>query len=255
MALQESFLIKREVKGMPYLNWIADVDLENEVIEILNTANTGIQKATDEFDKNVIDPFSIMFEMAGFNINTVAQWEVNEKARKAQKTLSNAFGTFHQSILGHVNNWTDLGTGNSADLLSTENRIIAEIKNKYNTVKGSDQVTVYDHLQSLVMPIASVYYGYTAYYVETIPKPRGGKPQTYNIEFTPSNNETKTLKPANPKIRKIDGKSFYELVTGETDALKSLYTVLPEVIQKVSGKTIKTAEITVMQHYFKKAFV
>jgi hypothetical protein len=240
---------------MAYLNWISDEDLEKEVKKIINTANTGIQKATTQFNKNVIDPFSIMFEMAGFNINTVAQWEVNEKARKAQKTLSNAFGTFHQSILGHVNGWTDLGTGNSADLLNNSNKVIAEIKNKYNTVKGSDLVTVYDHLEKLVMQISSIYSGYTAYYVETIPKPKRRQPQSYNVEFRPSDKATKTLRPANAKIRKVDGKTFYQLVTNDPNALTDLYDVLPTVIQNVSGKTLTATEINNMKIYFSKAFV
>ena len=239
---------------MPYLSWISDADLENEVTAILDTAINGITKANSQFNKNVIDPFSIMFEMSGFNIATVANWEINEKSRKAQKTLSNAFGTFHQSILGHVNGWTDLDTGNSADLLCANERIIAEVKNKFNTVKGSDKVTIYDHLESLVMPIASRYNGYTAYYVETIPKLRRGRPQTYNAEFTPSNNKTKTTKAANVRIRIIDGKSFYALVTGEQEALSNLYNVLPQVIQNVSGTAIPMAEIAAMRNYFNRAF-
>ncbi len=239
---------------MPYLNWISDANLEKEVTKILDTANNGIKKASSQFNKNVIDPFSILFEMSGFNISTVSNWEINEKSRKAQKTLSNAFGTFHQSILGHVTGWQDLGTGKSADLLCQNSKIIAEIKNKFNTVKGSDKVTIYDHLESLVMPIASKYNGYTAYYVETIPKPKAGKPQSYNTEFMPSNNKTKTTKAANPKIRVIDGKSFYELVTNDPNALSNLYDVLPLVIHKVSGKSITNAEITAMRVYFNKAF-
>ena len=244
----------KEIK-MPYLKWISDADLENEVSKILNTASTAIQKATTLFNQNVIDPFSIMFEMTGFNIATVNAWETNEKSRKAQKTLSNTFGIFHQSILGHVNGWVDLGTGKSADLLCVKGKIIAEIKNKYNTVKGSSKVTVYEDLESLIMPIASKYHGYTAYYVETIPQPKRKKPQVYNVEFTPSNNKTKTLKAANLKIRKIDGKSFYALVTGDQNALSDLYKILPTVIQKLSGKAIGNTEITIMKNYFQKAFV
>jgi hypothetical protein len=239
---------------MAYLNWISDADLEKEVKKIMSTALTGLNKASTHFNKNVIDPFSIMFEMAGFGVNSVSDWETNEKSRKAQKTLSNAFGTFHQSILGHVSGWKDLGTGNSADLLCDSKKIIAEIKNKYNTVKGSNKVTVYEDLESLVMPVVSIYHGYTAYYVETIPQPKRKKPQSYNIDFTPSNNKTKTQKTANPLIRKIDGKSFYEIVTGDPNALSDLYNVLPTVIKNTSGKTIAATEMSIMKAYFKKAF-
>ena len=37
----------------------------------------------------------------------------------------------------------------------------------------------------------------------------------------------------NPKIRVIDGASFYTLVTGENNALKDFYTILPLVIEEI----------------------
>ncbi|PPD11481.1 Eco47II family restriction endonuclease [Methylophilus sp.] len=239
---------------MPYLNWISDDAIKLEVKRILDTASSGILSASDSFHKNVIDPFAVIFEMSGFGIDTVDQWEITEKSRKAQKTLSNAFGIFHQKVLGHVDGWQDLGTGKSADLLCEDKKVLAEVKNKFNTVKGSDQVKVYDHLDSLVMPIASRYKDYTAYYVEIIPKPKGGKSQVYNVPFTPSDNETKQPRPTNELIRKIDGKSFYELVTGEAHALESLYSELPQIIYDITGNKLKETEHAAILNYFKIAF-
>jgi hypothetical protein len=240
---------------MPYLSFINDQDLEKEVSLILSTAAVALKKANTKFGKNVIDPFSVMFEMAGFNIDEVATWEISEKTRQSQKTLSNAFGTFHQNILGHIDGWKNLGIGHSADLDCADRKIIAEVKNKYNTVTGAKQSDVYDHLEKLVMPIVSKYKGYTAYYVETIPRPKRSKSQKYNVAFTPSDKQTKTAKPANELIRKIDGQSFYELVTGIPDALEQLYDILPEVISNLSGRTFKPDELVRMKTYFKRAFV
>ncbi|RJX31378.1 MAG: Eco47II family restriction endonuclease [Oxalobacter sp.] len=239
---------------MAYLNWISDAALEAEVGKIMNTAQGALKKSSASFGKNVIDPFAVMFEMSGFNIQTVSAWESSEKSRQAQKTLSNAFGIFHQSVLGHVTGWVDLGTGKNADLENASSRIIAEVKNKFNTLKGSGQVTVYDDLHNLVMPIASRYHGYTAYYVEIIPKPQRGRPQMYDEAFTPSDRATKTRRNPNPLIRRIDGKSFYALVTGVPDALNQLHGVLPDVIKNVSGNEINEGEITHIRHYFGKAF-
>jgi len=240
---------------MPYLSFISDEDLEKEVSLILSTAAVALKKANTKFGKNVIDPFSVMFEMAGFNIEDVATWEVSEKTRQSQKTLSNAFGTFHQNILGHINGWENLGIGHSADLECAGRKIIAEVKNKYNTVTGAKLCDVYDHLEKLVMPIVSKYKGYTAYYVETIPRPKKSKSQKYNVAFTPSDKQTKTTKPANNLILKIDGQSFYALVTGVPDALEQLYDVLPTVISNLSGHTFAPSELARMKMYFKKAFV
>ena len=239
---------------MPYLSWISDADIEIEVQKILDTAKIATEKANIEFNKNVIDPFSILFEMAGFNITSVEAWEKGEKNRQSQKTLSNAFGTFHQGVLGRVSGWRDLGTGESADIESKNNKIIAEIKNKFNTVKGSDLVNTYDHLESLVMPITSKYRGFTAYCAEIIPKPKAGKPQKYNIPLTPSDKATKTRRPDNEKIRRIDGGSFYDLVTGQSNALEDMYLQLPKIIQKIAPVKFKESDIFAMQKYFKKAF-
>ena len=239
---------------MPYLSFISDQDLEKEVSAILTTAANALKKASTKFEKNVIDPFSVMFEMAGFDINEVEVWEVSEKARQSQKTLSNAFGTFHQNILGHISGWENLGIGHSADLECTDRKIIAEVKNKYNTVTGAQLSDVYDHLEKLVMPKVSKYKGYTAYYVETIPRPKKSQSQKYNIPFVPSDKQTETSKPVNDLIRKIDGPSFYELVTGVHNALEQLYDALPTVITNLSDYTFAPEELVRMKLYFKKAF-
>ena len=240
---------------MSYLSFISDENLEEEVSLILSTASLALEKANTRFGKDVIDPFSVTFEMAGFNIKEVAVWEASEKTRQSQKTLSNAFGTFHQNILGHINGWKNLGIGHSADLECADRKIIAEVKNKYNTVTGAKLCDVYDHLDKLVMPIVSKYKGYTAYYVETIPRPKGSKSQKYNVPFTPSDKQTQTTKPSNEIIRKIDGQSFYELVTGVPDALEQLYDILPTVISNLSDYTFEPDQLALVKTYFKKAFV
>lgn len=172
--------------------------------------------------------------MAGFDINEVSTWEISEKSRQSQKTLCNAFGNFHQNILGHVPGWINLGIGQSVDLVCEDRKIIAEIKNKYSTVTGGKLSDLYAHLDGLVMPIVSKYKDYTSYYVETIPRPRKSKPQNYDVPFTPSDKTTKTRKPANELIRQIDGQSFYALVTGVPDALEQLYDAIPIVIGAIS---------------------
>lgn len=245
-------LAKRQKnQTMTYLSWLADTDLENEVRQILNTANSALKKTEKDLNRNVIDPFSPLFEMSGFGIDSMQTWRRTEQIRQAQKTLANAFGTFHQQLLGKVAGWENLGTGNNVDLHCAGRKIIAELKNKYNTVKGSDQVGVYDSLHDLVMPNASIYKGYTAYYVEIIPK----HPQRYDEAFTPPDKTTGTHRTASAQIRRIDGQSFYALVTGETDALRQLYAVLPQVIQHVSSHTFTPTDIAALQGFFDAAYL
>lgn len=211
---------------MPRLAFISDEDLEEAVETLLLQASHALKKAETKFEKNVIDPFAAIFEMAGFGLNEVV-WRSNEKIRKAQKTLGNHIGAFHQSVLGKIKGWSNPGSGGIIDLVSTEQKIIAEIKNKYNTVKGSDLTHLYTDLENLVMPKASIYKDYTAYYVEIIPK----KPIRYDVPFTPSDKSMGKKKTENSFIRKVDGYTFYKLVTGVDDALFQLFKVLPEVIE------------------------
>jgi len=123
-----------------------------------------------------------------------------------------------------VNGWVDMEVGHVADIVNNQKMIIAEIKNKHNTTKGSDKVRIYDGLAGLLGK--KEYRDYKAYYVEIIPKGA----IRYDMPFVPPDNTTRTRRVANDNIRQIDGYSFYELATGEKDALKKLYKALPAAI-------------------------
>jgi Eco47II restriction endonuclease len=212
---------------MAYLSWIKDDDLKACVSDVLSKGLVGIKKSEKNFYRNSVDPFSALFDAACQNI-TLSQWLSFERKRQAQKTLQNALGNFHQRLLSHVKGWEIPALG-FVDLVSEKSRVVAEVKNKHNTVKKSDLKAVYDELQAAVLHKTSKYHGYTSYYVTVIP----ASTKRFDKEFTPSDNETKTVRQANKQIREIDGYSFYTLVTGEPSALKQLYQVLPSVIKDV----------------------
>jgi hypothetical protein len=72
------------------------------------------------------------------------------------------------------------------------------------------------------MPKTGVYHGYTAYFVNIVPKKIG----RFDIPFVPSNNKTELNVPSNGQIRIIDGASFYDLVTGDANSLSKLFSGL-----------------------------
>jgi hypothetical protein len=234
---------------MAFLKWISDENIKAAVTHLLNKAEEANAHAKDEFGKNVIDPFSAMFEMAGFEVD-YNTWLKNETNRQAQKTLQNHIGDFHQTILGFSSDWDNMKTGNVMDLVSEKHKIIAEIKNKFNTISGGKLADLYHSLQGQVMPKNSRYKGYTAYYVAIIPK----KPKRYNIEFTPSNKEQGEKCPLNKKIREIDGASFYDLVTGHKNALENLFDVLPDVILECSKGKYKIEDKEKLKNFFNTAY-
>jgi len=235
---------------MAYLKWISDSNLATAVGHLLSKAELAKANAKDEFGKNVIDPFSAMFEIAGFEIE-YNNWVKNETNRQAQKTLQNHIGDFHQTILGFSNGWENMKTGNVMDLVSKKHKIIAEIKNKHNTISGGKLADLYHSLQAQVMPKNSRYKGFTAYYVAIIPK----KPKRYDILFTPSNKEEGEKCPANEKIREIDGASFYDLVSGHKNSLEELFDVLPKVIFDCSDGKYDIKDKVKLKKFFSAAYI
>lgn len=234
---------------MSRLTWIDDSRLNDEVNLILKIANESQKKAEKKFGKNVIDPFSAIFEISGFEIN-YSKWIENETTRQAQKTLQNHIGDFHQNILGYSRGWQNMKVGKVIDLFSAENKIIAEVKNKFNTISGGKLSDLYYSLDGLVSPKSSIYKGFTSYYVAIIPKKKG----RYNKPFTPSDKGKGAKCPLNENIREIDGASFYSLVTGDENALENLFDVLPDVIYECSEGKYEIKDRDKLKAFFNSAF-
>ena len=175
--------------------------------------------------QNTLDVFSATLEsvLKGISFD---EWIEQEKKRQIQKTLQNKVGDLHQKILGTLSGVQDLGVGGIVDIISKEKSLIAEIKNKHNTTKGNHKIAIYDDLQSILAKKPEIK---TAYYVEILPKNR----KKYNIPFVPSDNKTKQRRPSNENIRQIDGQSFYELLTGNPNALRELYVLLAQVASEI----------------------
>jgi hypothetical protein len=162
------------------------------------------------------------------------EWMKQEKERQIQKTKQNAIGSLHEEIMGSLAWVTNLPVGQLIDLVSEEKKVVAEIKNKHNTTKGNHKVAIYDDLAQAVAGRP----GYIGYYVEILPKGQ----KAYNIPFSPSDNKTKQRRASREDIRQIDGRSFYELLTGQADAIDELYQELPkitaEIIKEEFGKVL-----------------
>ena len=234
------------MKYMALLSYISDEDIIKFTKELVD-ASLHAQKSTEKNPfKNVIDPFSALVDAArqGISLDT---WMQQEKSRQIQKSFQNAVGNFHQHILGAVNNWIDAGEGGSYDVISDKKMIIAEIKNKFNTMNSSSQLAAYDKLANW---IDYDKHGYTAYIVDIIPK----TPKPYCIPFTPSNRNIK--RPSRNNLLRIDGRSFYALVTGKERAIDQLYAVLPQVLEiilKIDDTTLTNC--SEFKQLFEKAYL
>lgn len=230
---------------MPYLKFISDENLCSAVAKVVKTIESAEHDAEDKLHQNVVDPFSALFHGITHSIS-YKEWIEQEKARQTQKTMQNAIGNFHQEILGSMSGWTDMGMGGGLDVVNDKMKIIAEIKNKYNTTKGNHLVRLYDDIKNTLREYK--YKDYAGYYVEVISKGR----KKYDKPFVPS--EKGKRRPTKKKIRVIDGLSFYAMVTGRKNALQELFEVLPEVITDNHKYKLSKKEAKEYFELFKMAF-
>ena len=232
---------------MPYLKFISDKDLIAAVDRVVRIIETAEHNSVINLHKNVIDPFSALFDGVTHSI-VYKQWLEQEKARQLQKTMQNAIGDFHQQILGSIPGWTNLGVGGGLDIVNKEMKIIAEVKNKYNTTKGNHKAEIYDAIKSKLK--TEEYSNFVGCYVEIISQ---GK-NKYDKPYTPSDNKTKKRRPNNEKIRVIDGISFYALATGRKHALQELFEVLPSILADKYKHKLSKEEALQYFGLFKMAF-
>ncbi|MGF1837519.1 Eco47II family restriction endonuclease [Vibrio atlanticus] len=155
--------------------------------------------------RNTLDCFSASIDSVVQGIS-LDEWMKQEKERQIQKTKQNAIGSLHEEILGSIAWVSNLPVGQLIDIVSHEKKVVAERS------------------------------GYIGYYVEILPKGQ----KAYNTPFSPSDNKTKQRRASREDIRQIDGRSFYELLTGRADAIDELYQELPkitaEIIKEEFGK-------------------
>jgi len=230
------------------LSFISDDKLIMATKRVLDKILSARNKTDEAVFKNAVDPFSGLFDIAIQGID-LQEWLSQEKSRQIQKTFQNAIGEFHQEIIGSLVGWENLNTGNLMDVRNKEKKIVAEIKNKYNTTKGNHRTAVYDDLKTTLSQ--KDHENFTGYLVEILPKNRG----SYNKEFTPSDNAKHKRRPKNKKIRVISGQLFYDLASGEKETLKRLYKALPQVIEKITSKPINVGKSgNSFEYLFEKAY-
>mgnify|MGYP002546437915 CR=1 FL=1 len=206
------------------LHFISEEKLTEICADIVQKGQSAVVNSDEKLFDNIVDPFSALFDSAISGI-TLSEWIKREKTRQMQKTLQNAIGTFHQNVIGSIDGWEDLGTGNIIDLRCQSKKILAEVKNKWNTTKGNHKVRVYDDIKKLLEQPKNK--GFKGYYVAILSKAK------INAPFTPSDNETSSRRPIDENIVEVDGATFYDIATGEKDSLKKLYQTLPYILSNI----------------------
>lgn len=212
------------------LSFISDQDLYSETRELLLRIDKAVKET--KIDKNSLDPFSALFEstvVADFNLE---EWLAAEKTRQIGKSMANAIGDFHQALIGHLPGWTSTGTvGGRVDLLhpspfgSRGTGVVAELKNKHNTMNSSSQKALFRTFQDVLGE--KLYKGQTAYLIEVIPKKPGKSDLPWVISKFPALEE----------VRRISAREVYEISSGDPDAFDKLFATLPKILEDLGVTT------------------
>jgi len=213
------------------LGYISDEDLFAHVKETVEKYRFSID--LKKFNKNLIDPIKLTFDskIYGKSLEETIELEI---IRQMDKSNTNHIGYFHQNIFKYIDSaWEVPKQG--FDLINEKEKIYVEMKNKHNTMNSSSAQKTYIAMQNKILKSADI----RCMLVEVIAK------QSQNIPWKISINSEQYV---HDNIRRVSIDKFYEIVTGEKEAFKSLCEVLPLVLDDVLRDTKQeTVHNTVFQ--------
>ncbi|WP_297565571.1 Eco47II family restriction endonuclease [uncultured Arcanobacterium sp.] len=215
------------------LDWLDEDELYKIVKHVFGSS---IEKAKSSELSTPPDPFTIAVQAVLFDQSAESMMAF-EKLRGVNKTISNAVGNFHQCVLGLAEGWDNLGAnGGVVDLIvretPTSKPVHVEVKNRYNTIKASDEKAVWDKLDMLARTNNSV-----SYLVQIVPK----NPVRYDKPWNVSGRSERD------HVRCCDGATAYAWAFKKENALEELYEVFPDILSDVLGRSY---DKTGMRDYF-----
>lgn len=161
-----------------------------------------------------------------------------EEARRINRSLSNAIGNWHQHVLGLGEGWRDMEVGQGFDLHYPGEHpefggpVIVEVKNKFNTIKASDEAKIWRDLYAAWKTLL------------------GRKGNAYLIQINSKDSE-RYDRPWEPSgvaksenVRVCDGATAYERIFGQKDALFELFNAFSFIITDVVKHYDQSVELT-----------
>ena len=183
------------------ITWIEPGALDRQIATFARRAKDAAGKARKRRVSNVVDPFSSLLIAATYDLKDPAELVSVQEIESGLRGMSNALGSFHQSILASIDGWRDHDAG--YDLECPSRHILAEVKNKWNTMNAPNRREVEEELKTAIRQKRDSWNGYL---VNMIPK----TPDRY----------TRTI---SPNVFETDGATFYHTATGDPNALHDLF--------------------------------
>lgn len=199
-----------------YVNFISDDHLL-KCIENLHASHIKAKEkiSKKKFYNNKIDTIKLTFDTKFNKIDEDSIIET-EILRQIDKSINNSIGTFHEQILGGIEGY-ELGNLSGFDIKAEDNTLFADIKNKHNTMNSSSAEALFQKLARY----ANDYKQAKCYWVQILAK------GSFNEHWTGDINGKEY---SHSRVFKISGDQFYALLTGNKNALYSLYNALPSAI-------------------------
>lgn len=201
------------------LDWVD----EDELFEVTKRVFSNVIEKTKMADLQAPpDPFATITQAVLFD-QPMESMIAYEKLRGINKSISNAVGNWHQSVLGLADGWENLGSnGGVVDLLVTSSgskrAMAVEVKNRYNTIKASDEKKMWDTLNTLASSS-----GTASYIIQIVPE----TPERYDRPWKVSGREEKD------SVRCCDGVTGYAWAFRKETALFELYEALPKILNEI----------------------
>ena len=185
-------------------SWIDESAFLEAVAVLKQHAEDALNESETRRKRNVVDPFLSLLIASTFGVENPEELIRLQQVESAMRGMSGALGVFHQTVLASVSGWENHDA--LYDLKCPERRIVAEVKNKWNTMNAANRRQVETDLGAAIRSMRG---RWTAYLVVVIPR----KPNRYE-KVLASN------------ITEIDGASFYQLATGFPNAIHDLFDEL-----------------------------
>ncbi len=200
-----------------YVSFISDEHLINCIANLHKAYSKAKSNVTKKsFYSNKVDTIKLTFdaEFNGINEESLIQAEV---LRQIDKSINNSIGTFHEQILGGIKGF-EVGNLSGFDIKAVDNTLFADIKNKHNTMNSSSAEALFQKLARY----ADDYKKAKCYWVQILAK------SSFNELWSGDINGKEY---SHSRVYKISGDQFYALLSGQSDALFQLYSVLPIAIK------------------------
>lgn len=204
------------MKKNKYVSFVSDEHLIL-CIENLHKSYLKAKKAITKKSlfSNKVDTIKLTFD-SKFNEISEEKLVEAEILRQIDKSINNSIGTFHEQILGGIKGF-EIGKLSGFDVKAKDNTLFADIKNKHNTMNSSSSEALFQKLAKF----ADNHKKSKCYWVQVLAK---------NSFCELWKGDINGKEYSHSRVYKISGDQFYELLSGEKNALFQLYKALPLAI-------------------------